>query len=131
MMLWKPGRLAPSLSRMGFDRVYPVYYEISFVLRFKFKTDLVINKLDIPYQNPFERDLGASLETRQTSKLQYRRALFHVVLYLTVHKSFVSISLNIIHRGCTFYLSYPYWTVTLLYKNTMSSITVTVHKLTY
>ena len=31
-------RLAPSLSRMGFDRVYP-------------------NKLDIPYQNPFERDL--------------------------------------------------------------------------
>jgi hypothetical protein len=23
-------RLAPSLSRMGFDRVYPVYYEISF-----------------------------------------------------------------------------------------------------
>jgi hypothetical protein len=30
---------------MGFDRVYPVYYEISF-------------ELDIPYQNPFERDLG-------------------------------------------------------------------------
>jgi hypothetical protein len=27
-------RLAPSLSRMGFDRVYPVYYEIS---------DLIIN----------------------------------------------------------------------------------------
>jgi hypothetical protein len=33
---------------MGFDRVYPVYYEISFeletdnvVLRFKFKTDLI------------------------------------------------------------------------------------------
>ena len=35
-------RLAPSLSRMGFDRVYPVYYEISFE-RFKFKTDLIIN----------------------------------------------------------------------------------------
>ena len=27
-------RLAPSLSRMGFDRVYPVYYG---------KTDLIIN----------------------------------------------------------------------------------------
>jgi hypothetical protein len=26
-------RLAPSLSRMGFDRVYPVYYEISFELK--------------------------------------------------------------------------------------------------
>jgi hypothetical protein len=25
-------RLTPSLSRMGFDRVYPVYYEISFEL---------------------------------------------------------------------------------------------------
>ena len=35
-------RLAPSLSRMGFDRVYPVYYEISFELE-KFKTDLIIN----------------------------------------------------------------------------------------
>ena len=44
-------RLAPSLSRMGFDRVYPVYYEISFELETE-------NKLDIPYQNPFERDLG-------------------------------------------------------------------------
>jgi hypothetical protein len=26
----KTSRLAPSLSEMGFDRVYPVYYEISF-----------------------------------------------------------------------------------------------------
>ena len=25
-------RLAPSLSRMGFDTVYPVYFEISFEL---------------------------------------------------------------------------------------------------
>jgi hypothetical protein len=33
-------------------------------------------------------------------------------LYLAVHKSFVSTSLNIIHRGCTFHLSYPYWTIT-------------------
>jgi hypothetical protein len=32
-------RLAPSFSRMGFDRVYPVYYEISFEL----ETDLIIN----------------------------------------------------------------------------------------
>ena len=27
-----PSRLAPSLARMGFDRVYPVNYEISFEL---------------------------------------------------------------------------------------------------
>ena len=33
-MSYYPARLAPSLSRMGFDRVYPVYYEISL----KFKT---------------------------------------------------------------------------------------------
>jgi hypothetical protein len=70
------------------------------------------------------------LVARQTSKSQNRRALFDVELYLTVHKSFVSTSLNIIHRGCTFHLSYPYWTITSLYENTMSSITVTVHKLT-
>ena len=69
------------------------------------------------------------LEGRQTSKAQNRRPLFDVELYLTVHKSFVSTSLNIIHRGCTFHLSYPYWTITSLYENTMSSITVTVHKL--
>jgi hypothetical protein len=37
---------------------------------------------------------------------QNRRALFDV----EVHKSFVSTaSLSIIHRGCTFFLSYPYW----------------------
>jgi hypothetical protein len=41
-----------------------------------------------------------------------RVPLFDVELYLTVHKSFVSISLNIIHRGCTFHLSYLYWTFT-------------------
>jgi hypothetical protein len=69
------------------------------------------------------------LKARRTLKPQNRRALFHVELYLTVHKSFFSISLNIIHRGCTFHLSYPYWTITSLYKNTMSSITVTVHKI--
>jgi hypothetical protein len=34
--------------------------------------------------------------------------LFDVELYLTVHKSFVSTQLNIIHRGCTFHLRYPY-----------------------
>ena len=67
---------------------------------------------------------------RQTSKLQNRRALFDVELNLTVHKSFVSTSLNITHRGCTFHLSYPYWTITSLHENTMSSITVTVHKIT-
>jgi hypothetical protein len=66
----------------------------------------------------------------KTQKLKNRRALFDVELYLTVHKSFVSTSLNITHRGCTVYLSYPYWTITSLYENTMSSITVTVHKLT-
>jgi hypothetical protein len=65
-------------------------------------------------------------EVRQTSKLQNKRALFDVELYLTVHKSFVSTSLNIIHCGCTFHLSYPYWTV--IYENTISSITV--HKIT-
>jgi hypothetical protein len=69
-------------------------------------------------------------EARPNSKPQNRRALFDVELYLTVQKSFVSTSLNIIHRGCTFHLSYPYWTITSLYENTMSSITVTVHKLT-
>ena len=37
----------------------------------------------------------------------------------------------IVHRGYTFHLSYLYWTVTSLYENTMNSITVTVHKLTY
>ena len=47
------------------------------------------------------------LEARQTSKLQNRRALVDVELYLTVHKSFVSTSLNIIHRSCTFHLSCP------------------------
>jgi hypothetical protein len=60
------------------------------------------------------------LETRKTSKPQTRRPLFDVELYLTVHKSFVSTSLNITHRGCPFHLSYPYWTITFLYKNTMS-----------
>ena len=45
---------------------------------------------------------------RETSKLQNRRHLFDVELYLTVHKSFVSTSLNIIQQGCTFHLSYPY-----------------------
>jgi hypothetical protein len=71
-----------------------------------------------------------ALEAWQTSKPQDRRPLFDVELYLTVHKSFVSTSLNIIHRGCTFHLSYPYWTITSLYKNTMNVVTVTVHKLT-
>jgi hypothetical protein len=70
------------------------------------------------------------LEAWKTSKPQNRRALFDVELYLTVHKSFVSTSLDIIHRGCTFHLSYPFWTITSLYENTMSSITVTLHKLT-
>ena len=55
--------------------------------------------------------------------------MFDVELYLTVHKSFVSTSLNIIHRGCTLHFSYPYWTITS-YENTMTLITVTVHKLT-
>jgi hypothetical protein len=47
------------------------------------------------------------LEARQTAKLQNRRPLSDVELYLTVHKSFVSTSLNIIlniHRGCMFHL---------------------------
>ena len=35
----------------------------------------------------------------QTSKLQNRGPLFDVELCLTVHKSFVSTSLNIFHRG--------------------------------
>jgi hypothetical protein len=35
-----PFRLAPSLSRMGFDRVYPVYYEISFELETENERDL-------------------------------------------------------------------------------------------
>ena len=48
------------------------------------------------------------VEARQTSKSQNRRALFDVELYLTVHKSFVSTSLNIIHRRYAFHLSYPY-----------------------
>ena len=33
-------RLAPSLSRMGFDRVYLVYYEISFELETENERDL-------------------------------------------------------------------------------------------
>jgi hypothetical protein len=70
------------------------------------------------------------LKSRQTSKPQNRRALFDVELYLTMHKSFVSTSFNIIHRGCTIHLSYPYWTFTSLHENTMSSISVTVDKLT-
>ena len=70
------------------------------------------------------------LEARHTSKIQNRGALFDVELYLTAHKYFISTSINIIHSGCTFHLSYPYWTITSFYENTMSSITVTVHKLT-
>ena len=46
------------------------------------------------------------LEAWKTSKLQNRRPLFDVELYLTVHKAFVSISLNIIHRGRTFHFNY-------------------------
>jgi hypothetical protein len=38
--------------------------------RRKFKTDL-INKLDIPYQNPFERDLGKSSDPRSISTIVY------------------------------------------------------------
>jgi hypothetical protein len=38
--LWLTARLAPSLSRMGFDRVYPVYYEISFELETESERDL-------------------------------------------------------------------------------------------
>jgi hypothetical protein len=43
--------------------------------------------------------------------------LFDVELCLTVQPQSpaVSTSLNIIHRGCTFHISYPYWTVTSLY----------------
>ena len=67
------------------------------------------------------------LESWEISKPHNWRHLFDVELYLTVHKSFVSTSLNIIHCGCTFHLSYPYWT---LYENTMNSIIPTVHKLT-
>jgi hypothetical protein len=37
------------------------------------------------------------LEAWHTSKSQNRRALFDVELYLTVHKSFISTSLNIIY----------------------------------
>jgi hypothetical protein len=70
------------------------------------------------------------LEAWQTSKSQNRRPLFDVELYLTVHKSFVSTLVNIIHRGCMFHLSYPYWMITSFYENTMNSITATVHKLT-
>jgi hypothetical protein len=33
-------RFAPSLSRMGFDRVYPVYYEISSELETENERDL-------------------------------------------------------------------------------------------
>jgi hypothetical protein len=33
-------RLAPSLSRMGFDKVYHVYYEISFELETENERDL-------------------------------------------------------------------------------------------
>jgi hypothetical protein len=33
-------RLAPCLFRMGFDRVYPVYYEISFELETENERDL-------------------------------------------------------------------------------------------
>ena len=52
-------------------------------------------------------------------------------MYVTVHKSFVSTSLNIIHCGCTFHLSYPYWMITSLYQKRISLITVTMHKLTW
>ena len=78
-------------------------------------------------------DEGPSLET-STFCLYFSGSCIpinvDVELYLTMHKSFVSSSLNIINRGCTFHLNYPYWTVTSLYENTMSSITVTAHKLT-
>jgi hypothetical protein len=89
-----------------------------------------INKVNLPHNFLKHKETKDGLEARQTSKLQNRRPLFDVELYLTVHKFFVSTSLNIIHGGCTFHLSYPYWTITSLYKTTMSSITVTVHKLT-
>jgi hypothetical protein len=67
---------------------------------------------------------------QQSVRWLWCRLLFDVELYLTVHKSFVSTLLNIIHCGCAFHPSYPYWTVTSLEENTMSSITVIVHKLT-
>jgi hypothetical protein len=52
------------------------------------------------------------LEARQTSKPQNRRHLFDVELHLIVQKFFVTTSLNIIHRCCTFHPDYPYWTIT-------------------
>ena len=56
------------------------------------------------------------LEARQSAEPQ-NKPLFDVELYLTVHKSFASTSLNIIHRDWTqFHLSYPYWTVITLYE---------------
>ena len=35
-------------------------------------------------------------------------------------QTFVSTSLNITHRGCTFHLCYSYWTITSLCENTIS-----------
>ena len=43
------------------------------------------------------------LEARQSAEPQ-NKPLFDVELYLTVHKSFASTSLNIIHRDWTFHL---------------------------
>ena len=45
-----------------------------------------------------------SLEALQISKLQNRRPLFDVELHFTVYKSFVSTSLNIIHRSRTIWI---------------------------
>ena len=61
------------------------------------------------------------LESQQTSKLQNRRFSFDVARYIIMHKSFLLSSLNIIHRGCTFHLSYPYWTITSLLLELSSS----------
>ena len=51
ILIWFELRLAPSLSRMGFDRVYPVYYEISF-------------------SKPIRERLGASLVRTTMQSLQ-------------------------------------------------------------
>jgi hypothetical protein len=51
------------------------------------------------------QDMVFCMEALYILKLQYRRFLFDIKLYLAEHKSLVSTSLNIIHRGCTFHVA--------------------------
>ena len=69
-------------------------------------------------------------EARQTSKPQNRLKSFFWYWTVPHRAQIICLNpINITHLGCTSQLSYPHYMIASLCENTMSSVTVTVHKL--